>query len=90
LEKAESGKCYLRKARDKSLGGVFDGVVLEVGWSSEMVLGNVSRLYRGDPDGWYRLEIRSGKVTGPISKNSLQADSKLSKIRTRRVEDLKF
>jgi hypothetical protein len=75
----ENGRYYLRKGRDSSPGGVFDGYILKIGANREVVIAQVHRLSRGDPDGWYILDIKSGQVAGPLDKAAL--DSALHKHR---------
>ncbi len=73
LEKfPENGLFYLRKRGDDSVGGVFDGHVLQIGANECVVVAYVRRLYRGDPDGWYVLQVPRAKVFGPLSASELQ------------------
>ncbi|MEZ5324733.1 MAG: hypothetical protein R3F19_06690 [Verrucomicrobiales bacterium] len=74
LEKfPENGKFYMRRAGEGDVpGGVFDGIVLEVGWSDTVVLAKIKRLYGGDEDGVYRLDLSSGQVIGPLPDETLQ------------------
>jgi len=70
---SENGKFYLRQRGDRSTGGVFDGYLLQIGANQDIVVAYVRRLYRGDPDGWYMLNVKTGKVSGPLTENELRA-----------------
>ena len=69
----ENGRFYLRQRGDGSTGGVFDGHLLWIGANQDAVIAYVKRLYRGDPDGWYVLDVRTGKVSGPLTECELRA-----------------
>ncbi len=64
----ENGRFYLRQRGDGSVGGVFDGYLLQIGANQQMVIAYVKRLSRGDPDGWYSLDIKTGEVSGPLTE----------------------
>jgi hypothetical protein len=70
---SENGKFYLRQHGDRSTGGVFDGHLLQIGANPDTIIAYVKRLYRGDPDGWYMLDVRTGKVSGPLTECELRA-----------------
>jgi len=70
---SENGRFYLRQRGDRSNGGVFDGHLLQIGANQDIVIAYVKRLYRGDPDGWYMLNARTGKVSGPLTECELRA-----------------
>lgn len=70
LEKfSENGRFYMRQPGDRSNGGVFDGYLLYIGANEDVVIAYVKRLYRGDPDGWYTLDVKTGKVSRPLSES---------------------
>lgn len=72
LEKfPENNHFYLRRRGDGSIGGVFDGYLLSIGVSTNVIIAYVKRLYRGDVDGWYMLDVKSGRLTGPLSDGEL-------------------
>lgn len=63
-------------------GGVFDGTVQEIGWNKDWILARVRRIYRGDPDGWYLLNVKTGQITGPLQSSELKTNPALLNIRT--------
>jgi hypothetical protein len=74
LERFESGKFYLMKdGHQGSGGGILDGVVLEIGWNADVIAARRKANFRGDPDGWMIVEIRSETVSGPISDESFRS-----------------
>jgi hypothetical protein len=75
---------YYVGARGKPVngGGVFDGTVQEIGWNNDWILARVRRIYRGDPDGWYLLNVKTGQVTGPLQSSELKTNPALPNIRT--------
>jgi hypothetical protein len=80
----EGGTSYYVGAPGEALngGGVFDGTVQEIGWSDDWILARVRRIYRGDPDGWYALNVKTGQVAGPLQSSELKMNPALSNIRT--------
>lgn len=54
-------------------GGLVGGVVLRMAWNDELI--GVERLsnFRGDPDGWMIIDIKSGKISGPFSTSDFDA-----------------
>lgn len=72
LERWEDNKTYyllgpLQQATNG--GGLIDGVVLRLAWSEEVIGVERFSTFRGDPDGWMIIDIKSGKISGPISKS---------------------
>ena len=68
---------YYLGSADKAVGGgggVLGGVILKVGWNRRLILAKVFKVYRGDPDGWYIVNVKSGKITGPLGQPTLNAD----------------
>jgi len=80
----EGGTSYYVGAPGKALdgGGVFDGTVQEIGWNKDWILARVRRIYRGDPDGWYLLNVKTGQIAGPLQSSELKTNSALSSIKT--------
>jgi hypothetical protein len=80
----EGGTSYYVGAPGKSVsgGGVFDGTVQEIGWTEDWILARVRRVYRGDPDGWYVLNVKTGQIAGPLQSSELKTNSAFSKIKT--------
>ena len=64
---------YLIEIGVDSPGGVFDGIVKEIGWRDDEVLARVIRLSSSDPSGWYIFNLKSGKVSGPIHDDSTKS-----------------
>jgi hypothetical protein len=83
----EGGPSYYVDAPGKPLdgGGVFDGAVQEIGWNKEWILARVTRLYQGDSNGWYVLNIKTGQVTGPIPDDQIKTNSGIKTIKTEPV-----
>lgn len=57
---------YIQKRGVDSGGGVFDGIVTQVGWKGNEVIADVVRLSSTDENGWYKLNLTTGLVEGPI------------------------
>lgn len=69
LEQFESGKYYLLKDGHKdSGGGYIDGTVLHIGWDADVIAAKRHANFRGDPDGWMIIDIRSDRLEGPLSE----------------------
>ena len=81
---SESGSYYVIDARNHSSGGgVFDGVVDEIGWNDDWILARVRRLYHGDSNGWYVLNVRTREVKGALLPSDIKKDPVLAKLQTR-------
>jgi hypothetical protein len=80
LERAEDGTYQIVTPDHEDGGGVLEGTVEELAWSSELILARRHSTFRGDPDGWMVIDVATGAVRGPLSKEELQADPKLSKM----------
>jgi hypothetical protein len=80
----EGGASFFVETPGKSTngGGVFDGSVREIGWNDDLILARVNRVYNGDPDGWYVLYIKTGRISGPLQLSELKANSAFSSIKT--------
>jgi len=61
---------YVIETGVDSPGGVFDGVVNDIGWKGNEILARIERLSSSDPSGWYILNINTGVVSGPIENIS--------------------
>lgn len=63
-------KYYLRYGMmDDSPGGVFDGTVSRISVAEDFIYADVKRLYHGDPNGIYKVDRKTGIVSGPIEFN---------------------
>ncbi len=83
----ENGKYYLVDSKDESGGGVFDGTIDQIGWSQDWILAQVIRLYHGDANGWYALNVKTKQVTGPLSESDIKSNPALSGIAVRSCSD---
>jgi hypothetical protein len=52
----------------RSIGGVFDGHLLQIGANQDIIIAFVNHLYRYDPDVWYVLEAKTGKIYGLLTE----------------------
>ena len=57
---------YVQKQGVDSGGGVFDGIITQIGWKGDELVAQVVRLSSTDKNGWYKLNLRTGLVEGPI------------------------
>lgn len=80
----EGGISYYVGAPGKTVngGGVFDGTVQEIGWNQYWIIARVKRLYHGDANGWYALNVKTGQIKGPLQSSELKASPELSSIST--------
>ena len=71
VEMSEEGDplYYVEKNGHDSPGGVFDGVVKEIIWDRDEIIAKVKRLSSSDSSGWYKLDLNTGKVVGPMSEH---------------------
>jgi hypothetical protein len=68
LHRWEDGKTYyLEDSTRESAngGGVLDGVVTEIGWTTSYIVARRHAIYGGDPDGWMIIDVAKGSVRGP-------------------------
>jgi hypothetical protein len=63
-------------------GGVFDGTVQEIGWNNDWILARVTRLYHGDTNGWYSLNLKTAQIAGPIPADDLKTNPIFLHIKT--------
>jgi hypothetical protein len=79
----EGGTSYYVGSSGKPVngGGVFDGTVQEIGWNEDWILARVNRLYHGDTNGWYVLNVKTGQVLGPFQASEVKANSAFSNIK---------
>jgi hypothetical protein len=81
LEHFESGQYYVRGPVETQGGVTFDGTIQQIGWTDRSILARVTRIYRGDSDGWYALNVSTGEIRGPLSESDIASDESLSGIR---------
>lgn len=78
LERWEDGKTYYllepsKLSESNSGGGVIDGTVARIAWDGEVIAAERRAIFRGDPDGWMIIDIKSGKISGPLSNPEFDA-----------------
>jgi hypothetical protein len=80
----KGGTSYYVAAPGKPVngGGVFDGTVQEIGWNDNWILARVTRLYHGDTNGWYVLNLKTSQITGPFQDAELKTNLAFSSIKT--------
>lgn len=74
----ESGRFYVRRNGDLSSGGAFDGSVLELAWNNDFIVARVDRLYQGDRDGIYLLNLKDRLLSGPFTEQEIESNSLLA------------
>jgi hypothetical protein len=86
----EGGTSYYLEAPgyESSGGGVLDGTVEEIGWNQDWILARVNRIYRGDTNGWFALNIKTRQISGPFGDSDLKTNSALSEIKCRVAADV--
>lgn len=75
LERWEDNKTYYLlgpSPLDGKGGGLIGGTVLRLAWSDAVIGVERFSTFRGDPDGWMIIDIKSGKIYGPISKSEFE------------------
>ena len=77
----ENGKYYVVTPEDPPGGGVFDGTVEQIGWNRDWILARVTRLFHGDTNGWYALNVKTKQVIGPIQESGLSTNAEWSNIK---------
>ena len=78
LERWEDGKTYYllgppNQTGDVGGGGLIGGLVDRMAWDGEIICAERYATFRGDPDGWMIVDIKSGKISGPVSKLEFDA-----------------
>ena len=53
-------------------GGAIEGTVQRIAWNSRFIFAKRYSNFRGDPDGWMRIDSESKKVSGPISDEEFE------------------
>lgn len=71
LEYFSDGNSYaITKKGDEQLGGIFEGRVIRLAWNNERIVAEVVKHYRGDKDGIYSVDLKTGLIEGPFEVNS--------------------
>jgi hypothetical protein len=85
----QNGMYYLIDPRDDPPGGgVFDGTVHKIGWNQDWILAWIRRLYHGDTNGWYALNLKTKQVIGPIQELDLKTNSAWRNIECRDSDEV--
>lgn len=73
IERFDEGETvyYICERGVDSGGGVFDGIIKEVALDKDYIYANVQRLASSDKGGWYRLNIKTGQIQGPIDLTNI-------------------
>lgn len=70
LERWEDNKTYYLHGPShvaEQGGGLIEGTVLRLAWNDEMIGVERYATFRGDRDGWMVIDIKSGRISGPVS-----------------------
>jgi hypothetical protein len=86
----ENGKYYVVDSEDLPGGGVFDGTVEQLGWDQNWILARVTRLYHGDTNGWFVLDVKTRQIIGPVQESDWRTNADWSKIDCRDPEQVFF
>ncbi len=77
LHQWEDGRTYYLHRRghdDSSIGGsIIGGTVLRLGWTEHYIAAERYSIFRGDPDGWMIIDVRSGEMSGPFTEPEFRA-----------------
>ncbi|WP_147675646.1 hypothetical protein [Xanthomonas massiliensis] len=63
----QSTYLIMRSGEQPEGGGVLEGSIERIGWNDRYILAWRNATFRGDPDGWMKVDIQSHKIIGPIS-----------------------
>jgi len=91
LHQWEDGATYYlhKRGHDDSAdgGSIIGGIVLHLGWSSRYIVAERHSIYRGDPDGWMIIDVKTGAMTGPFTETDLRMHSEVSGIQIYEVSE---
>lgn len=87
IEKFDEGGITYTVQRKKVVepGGIFEGIVKAIGWDSDWIIAEIDKLYDGDPDGWYALNLHSSVIYGPLSEQEIRANPQYSTLLIKQV-----
>lgn len=87
LEYFPDGKSYyLNFTGAHAKPNALEAVILEIGWSDQLILARVFKQYRGDKDGVYAIDRATARIDGPIHEASLASDERYRHIRLQKPE----
>jgi hypothetical protein len=70
LEKWEDGITFYVTGPDgknQDGGGAIEGTALRLAWNSDLIAVERYATFRGDKDGWMIIDVKTKKVSGPVS-----------------------
>jgi hypothetical protein len=71
LERWEDGTTFYLNApgnNTRSGGGAIEGTVQRIAWNKEIIAAERYATFRGDPDGWMIINVKTKDMTGPLSE----------------------
>jgi hypothetical protein len=80
LEKWEDGTTFYLNAPGNTTqngGGAIEGTVQHIAWNSEIIAAERYANFRGDPDGWMIINVKTKEISGPLS------ETKFSELRSK-------
>ena len=89
LLRFDEGGLYYLVAPGKGFDGVgyLEGVIRQIAWDQNFILADVDKCYGGDVDGWYAVNVQSGKILGPLSDDDLKGKYAALRARARSGDD---
>jgi hypothetical protein len=82
LERSEGGDVYWINGPGgkTTAGGVLEGSVEQIGWSDKYIIAYRHSTFRGDPDGWMVIDVKSRRIVGPLGEAELKQNRELQPI----------
>jgi hypothetical protein len=81
LERIESNYFLTDAMHPPEVGGVIEGVVLNIGWNDQLLLAECHFLFRAEPDAIMIIDLNTGKIDGPVSREELARHPELTEIK---------
>ena len=81
LERAESNYFLIDANHPDTVGGVIEGVVLAIGWDQQRIVVERHSIFRGDPDGFLIIDLKTRAMRGPLTREALTADPEVGAIK---------
>ena len=76
------GTSHLSDGRTGPRTGAIEGTVDRIGWSERYIAVKRRSLFRGDPDGWMIIDLKSKVIVGPLSDEDFGDRSQSKDIET--------
>ena len=54
-------------------GGAIGGLLIRLAWNEDIIAAERFATFRGDPDGWMIIDVKSGSISGPVSTAQFDA-----------------